>query len=214
MKRYWTDIGKGEKANWHIAHIDDPAEFFASGEKSLSVIFPEGLGQIPKNGFVLEIGCGKGRVTRALARARPDLRVFGLDVAPSMIEHAWKENADINNMSFVVGDGNSLSMFPDMFFDRVYSYIVFQHLPRHITGQYVAEASRVLKTGGRLTFQVQQRNDVQEIDPPWNNFRSIRYYTQAQATSLVLAPLGVQGTRGNGHDFFVEAVRNPEPAAA
>jgi ubiquinone/menaquinone biosynthesis C-methylase UbiE len=214
MKRYWTEIGKGEKANWHIAHIDDPTEFYASGAKSLSQIFPEGLEQIPKNGFVLEIGCGKGRVTRALAKSRPDLRVFGVDVAPSMIDHAWKENAEFRNMSFVVGDGNTLSMFPDMLFDRVYSFIVFQHLPRHITGQYIAEAGRVLKPGGRLTFQVQQRSETQEVDPPWNNFRSIRYYTQAQATALVLAPLSVQSTRGDGHDFFVEAIRDPEPAAA
>ncbi len=208
MKRYWTEIGLSAKANWHIAHIDDDAEFYASGARSLAQIFPEGLGSIPQSAFILDLGCGKGRVARALATARNDVRVIGIDVAPSMISRAYADNAHIGNLQFCVGDGNSLSIFPDDLFDLVYSIIVFQHLPRHITGQYVSEAARVLKKGGRLVFQVQQRKEMQEIDPPWSDFRTIRYYTANQASSLIAAPLRLIRTRGGGHDFFIEAEKS------
>ncbi|CDN95930.1 hypothetical protein [Agrobacterium tumefaciens] len=35
MREYWHKAGAGDKANWHIAHIDDDAEFFASGIKDV-----------------------------------------------------------------------------------------------------------------------------------------------------------------------------------
>lgn len=207
MKRYWTEIGSSAKANWHIAHIDDKEAFYESGKRSLAQVFPRGLDEIRSGAFVLDLGCGKGRVARALAMARADIRVFGVDVAPSMIQGAYAENGDVQNLSFSVGDGASLSSFPDELFDYVYSFIVFQHLPRHITAQYVDEAARVLKGGGRLIFQVQQQDKIQEVDPPWNDFRSIRYYTKSQATSLVPPTLKQTTTRGGGHDFFVEATK-------
>jgi len=101
-------------------------------------------------------------------------------------------------------------MFPDMFFELVYSYIVFQHLPRHMVRSYIDDATRVLKPQGQLIFQVQTRTTVQEVDPPDNDFRSIRYYTPNQARALVGAHLTVTETRGddNSHNYFVHAVKN------
>ncbi|MFM9986735.1 MAG: class I SAM-dependent methyltransferase [Flavobacteriales bacterium] len=46
---------------------------------------------IPKEqSSVLEIGCGPGNVTRYLMDHRPDLKITGLDVAPTMIDYARK----------------------------------------------------------------------------------------------------------------------------
>ena len=207
MKEYWHEIGAGDKANWHIAHIDDENEFFRSGPHSVNLIFDGKLEDLATNANILDIGCGRGRVARSVAEFRPDVRVYGVDVAPSMIAGAMEANKHIQNLSFSVGDGISLSSFPDGVFDFVYSFIVFQHLPRHITAQYIADAARVLKPGGQLVFQVQQRDEPMIVDPQWNNFRTIRFYTAEQAVSLVAPPLSVVKTRGGGHDFFVEAVR-------
>jgi hypothetical protein len=50
---------------------------------------------------------------------------------------------------------SDLSLFPDETFDFVYSYAVFQHIPsRDIVLRYLAEARRVLKTGGILRCQI------------------------------------------------------------
>jgi len=41
---------------------------------------------------ILEIGCGPGNITKYLLTKRPDLNVFGIDIAPNMIELAKKNN--------------------------------------------------------------------------------------------------------------------------
>lgn len=41
---------------------------------------------------ILEIGCGPGNITKYLLSARPDFDIFGIDIAPAMIELAKKNN--------------------------------------------------------------------------------------------------------------------------
>lgn len=44
------------------------------------------------NPKILEIGCGPGNITKYLLSKRPDFDVFGIDIAPNMIELASKSN--------------------------------------------------------------------------------------------------------------------------
>lgn len=41
---------------------------------------------------ILEIGCGPGNITRYLLNKRPDLKLFGIDIAPNMVERARINN--------------------------------------------------------------------------------------------------------------------------
>ncbi len=41
---------------------------------------------------ILEMGCGPGNITKYLLSARPDFDIFGIDIAPAMIELAKKNN--------------------------------------------------------------------------------------------------------------------------
>jgi len=41
---------------------------------------------------LLEIGCGPGNITKYLLSQRPDFDIFGIDIAPNMIEFAKKNN--------------------------------------------------------------------------------------------------------------------------
>jgi ubiquinone/menaquinone biosynthesis C-methylase UbiE len=211
MKEYWDSIAGRDDVNWHIAHIEDEQEFFLSGERSARSLFGARLEHLPHKGRVLEIGCGKGRITRHLAMARPKVFFFGVDVSKQMVIQAWHaapKSLPIN-LCYLVGDGVSLGMFPDAFFDLVYSYIVFQHLPRHIVRGYVSEARRVLNPEGRLIFQVQTRAGRQDKEPPDQDFRTIRYYTVDEARELAGTCFKITETRGveNGHDFFVHAMK-------
>ncbi|HPU95088.1 MAG TPA: class I SAM-dependent methyltransferase [Candidatus Gracilibacteria bacterium] len=48
---------------------------------------------IPKtNASIFEIGCGPGNITKYLLSKRSDLKIYGIDVAPSMIELARQNN--------------------------------------------------------------------------------------------------------------------------
>jgi 2-polyprenyl-3-methyl-5-hydroxy-6-metoxy-1,4-benzoquinol methylase len=44
------------------------------------------------NPKILEIGCGPGNITKYLLSKRPDFDIFGIDIAPNMIELARKSN--------------------------------------------------------------------------------------------------------------------------
>jgi len=41
---------------------------------------------------ILEIGCGPGNITKYLLSKRPDFDIFGIDIAPNMIELASRNN--------------------------------------------------------------------------------------------------------------------------
>ena len=45
---------------------------------------------------LLEIGCGPGNITKYLLSKRPDFDIFGIDIAPNMIELAKKNNPTAN----------------------------------------------------------------------------------------------------------------------
>ena len=53
------------------------------------------------NPQVLEIGCGPGNITRYILSKRPDLKIYGIDIAPNMIKLA-KENNPTANTKYIV----------------------------------------------------------------------------------------------------------------
>ena len=62
------------------------------------------LAAAPGSGTVLDIGCGAGGTSLALAVVRPDLDVIGLDVAPDLLAVARDRAADLPNARFVDAD--------------------------------------------------------------------------------------------------------------
>jgi ubiquinone/menaquinone biosynthesis C-methylase UbiE len=163
MRDFWDQRAR-ENAMWYIhSELDyrhpDPTEFWRSGARTLALtldLFGVGLEREQR---VLEIGCGVGRMTRAMA---PQVRaVVGLDVAPEMIERGRLELADLENVELVVGNGRDLSQFGTASFDVCYSFIVFQHIPDpEITCSYIREMGRVLKPKGWALFQISESSKV------------------------------------------------------
>ncbi len=45
------------------------------------------------NAKILEIGCGPGNITKYLLSKRPDFDIFGIDIAPNMVELAKQNNS-------------------------------------------------------------------------------------------------------------------------
>jgi SAM-dependent methyltransferase len=70
---------------------------------------------------VLDIGCGAGELALALARARPQARVVGLDISPELIEVAAQRGQNLPNVEFALGDAASWSQpgfAPDLLVSR------------------------------------------------------------------------------------------------
>jgi SAM-dependent methyltransferase len=103
----------------------------------------------PEGTWLLEVGCGPGRLSTLLA-SRFGLDVTGLDLDPAMIERA-RGNAEHSGHggrrrpSFLVGDVSSLA-FPDASFDVVVSTLSMHHWTDATAG--LNEIGRVLRPNG------------------------------------------------------------------
>ena len=90
---------------------------------------------------ILEIGCGPGVLSQALARWYPEAEVTGTDMDSAFIEFARKEAPDIQ---FCEEDATKLS-FADESFDVSISNTVAEHIE---PSKFFGEQYRVLKPGG------------------------------------------------------------------
>ena len=161
MKRDW-DARARENAMHYIVNdrLDwELDEFLASGREAYERTLADDLdlvcgGRAPSELRVLEIGCGVGRMTRALADVFGE--VHGVDVSGEMVARARELLADVPNAHVYETDGRSLSPFAEGFFDVAYSFIVFQHVPfADVVVGYLRETHRTLRPGGVFKFQVQ-----------------------------------------------------------
>jgi ubiquinone/menaquinone biosynthesis C-methylase UbiE len=100
---------------------------------------------------VLDLGCGTGDDVRALGElVGPRGRVVGVDKSRTMVEEAERRAADLGlPIEYRVADASALA-FPDDSFDACRIDRVLHHVadPRAV----VAEAVRVLRSGGRLAI--------------------------------------------------------------
>jgi SAM-dependent methyltransferase len=95
---------------------------------------------------VVEVGCGPGPVSRALA-SRPGIEVVGVDPSPLFIAKARELARDLPNLAFVEGDARALPFEDDSF-----DVLVFHTTLCHVPGPELAlgEALRVLRRDGVL----------------------------------------------------------------
>lgn len=148
--RYYVNT---ERRDW----TDD--EFFESGrrtvrEEILTDMINICQGKAPEAMRILEIGCGAGRVTRALSEVFGE--VHGVDISGEMVQRATAALADRPNAHVYQNSGKDLSVLAQTNFDFAFSSIVFQHIPsREVIENYVREVNRVLRPGGLFKFQVQ-----------------------------------------------------------
>ncbi len=144
-------------------------DFFASGELEVqqSVLTDMGNvchGQDPAAMRVLEVGCGAGRVTRALARVFAE--VHAVDVSGEMVARAREAVAGMPNAFVYQNNGMDLSVVPDLPFDFAFSVIVFQHIPsRGVIENYFREISRLLRPGALFKVQVQGLPEIARPKP-------------------------------------------------
>jgi ubiquinone/menaquinone biosynthesis C-methylase UbiE len=101
---------------------------------------------------VLDVGCGTGTLAVEIVRRVPGIRMTALDPDPKALAIARrKAGRDAVAIRFDEGFGDALP-YPDASFDRVFSSMMFHHIPREDRTKVLSEIRRVLKTGGRLEF--------------------------------------------------------------
>lgn len=152
MKKDWND--RAEKNPYHYVSSFrkdwDETSFFEWGEqqtKNAVDVFLKAQGFDPHDKVVLEIGCGPGRMTRALASRFS--KVFAYDVSDKYIKMAIEKNSHLNNVNFYTNDGLTFPQVENESVDFAFSGWTMMHMPnKQVVEQNLREMARVLKKGG------------------------------------------------------------------
>jgi SAM-dependent methyltransferase len=148
-KSIWDNLSCNFKeAAFYVCCIDDEDQIRSNGAATSE--FLRSVLQITPEDKVLEIGCGIARIGRELAPQCGEWH--GADISGNMIEYARRRTQGIPNVYLHELPGSSLRIFGDNTFDCVYSSIVFMHIDKIDMFNYIREAYRVLKWGGRAYF--------------------------------------------------------------
>jgi len=146
------------RATWD-ALASDPDVYVGDPERGraeLEALFGR-LGADPRGGTCVEVGCGPGRMTAALAE-RFD-RVLALDVSPAMLEQARAAVPD-PRVEFRAVSGERLDGVDDASADVLVCYLVLQHLPtRDAVRTYFSEFARVLAPSSEAFVQLPVLDD-------------------------------------------------------
>jgi len=156
VQRNWDAMGRRNplsailttRLNW------DVGEFFETGRREVEGLLRD-IAELDTGldmGRALDFGCGVGRLTQSLADHYEE--VYGVDIAPSMIEKAGKLNRHGRRCRYVVNGEDNLRVFPDGFFDLIYSNITLQHVKPVHALNYIREFLRTLSRRGITVFHI------------------------------------------------------------
>lgn len=146
-KTVWNSLsGSKADAYRHVSGYTDEDKFHLDGEDTVDIL-RETVGVRPDDVY-LEIGCGVGRVGRVLSSFVKEW--IGCDVSANMLRLAGRRLLGLPNIRLQEISGYDLHPIPDASVDVVYATVVFMHLEEWDRYNYVLEAMRVLKPGGRF----------------------------------------------------------------
>jgi SAM-dependent methyltransferase len=143
IRRTWDALAAGETA----VYVGDPDR----GAEELAGLFGR-LGADPRGGTCVELGCGPGRMTLALAERFG--QVVAVDVSPAMLEQA-RSNVMVPNVRFQLVSGERLDGLDDGIADALVCYLVLQHLPSAgVVRSFLHEVARILASTGEAYVQI------------------------------------------------------------
>ena len=156
LQRNWDEMGRRNpftavlttRMRW------DVEEFFETGRREIECLIRD-IGTLDASfprGRALDFGCGVGRLTQPLAAYYDE--VIGVDIAPSMIDKADELNRQGERCRYVLNGEDNLRVFPDGYFDLIYSNITLQHVKPVHALNYVKDFLRTLSRRGVLVFHM------------------------------------------------------------
>lgn len=153
---------------------------------------------------VLDVGCGDGKITAAIAKALPGSVVIGVDISPSMIDFAHAAFSSYPNLKFLVEDASAIDFHEK--FDLITSFTVMQWVLEQT--QALERFEKALKPGGRLCIQMptglpsameqalekttraeKWRNYFTQFSPPWKFYQPEEYRSLLENAQFSLTRL-------------------------
>lgn len=170
-----------EHAQWWIDGFTDGAD-----PEYVEQIIPLAMEELEGFAEVLDVGCGDGQISRALAAA--GATVLGVDPTAKHIEVA---RARGGGPSYQLGSAGQLPV-EDASQDAVVACLVFEHIDD--VDAAISEVARVLRPGGRFSFFLNHPLlqtpgsgwiDDHIIDPPEQYWRIGPYLVETESVEEV-----------------------------
>ncbi|WP_223794029.1 malonyl-ACP O-methyltransferase BioC [Marinobacter sp. F4216] len=124
------------------------------------------IAELSRAGFqgerALDVGCGTGWFTRALAGMASVGRVTGVDLSAGMVERA--RNNVTGDVSWLVADAEHLPL-PDDSVDLIFSNLMIQWCSDPVP--VLLECRRLLRPGGRLMLSTLMDGTLNELKKAW-----------------------------------------------
>jgi len=124
--------------------------------------FLDEIGQyLPRQGRVLDLGCGFGLFSLYYASVRPDLEVEGIDLNARRIAMARRAAERLGLRSVRYEVGNATEFRGGRVFDAAYMLDIVHHIPAETVRPLLEQVAKALPAGGRLLIK-----DV-DTQPAW-----------------------------------------------
>ncbi len=156
MEKVNNDIYDEYGDRWYTAD-DDPVALLRAESKTKTPWIIDKIKEynyLNTNTKVLDVGCGGGFLSNALAKQ--NLQVTGIDLSAESLKVA-KNHDETNSVNYQVADAYRLS-FADQSFDIITAMDFLEHVDK--PAEIIKEFSRVLKPKGLFIFHTFNRNLV------------------------------------------------------
>lgn len=112
------------------------------------------------NANILEIGCGPGNITKYLLSKRPDFHIFGIDIAPNMVELAKQNNPTAH---FAIMDCRQINSL-DTKFDGIIAGFCLPYLSQTESKELIYNSYNLLNNNGLIYLSfVEGESDKSEF---------------------------------------------------
>ena len=146
----------------------------ALGEVEKQLLIGYGLAA---NHTLVDVGCGSGRLAKALVPCLAHGRYLGIDVVRELLDYAQEDCPAAWEFALVE---DIRIPFADNCADMACFFSVFTHLLHEETYCYLLEARRVVKPGGRIVFS------FLEFEHNWEIFESTYKTIRANGNNVHL----------------------------
>jgi SAM-dependent methyltransferase len=158
-EQYDRAVAAAPEAAVALYSLGDPAILDRATAELVAVL--ERWGLLGAERDALDIGCGIGRIERALAaRLR---RIVGIDLSPAMVAEAQRRCCGMANVAFDICTGRDLSQFAGTGFDLILAVDSFPCIVaagEEIAARHIRDAAGLLRRGGSLAiFNFSYRGD-------------------------------------------------------
>ncbi|HKD85242.1 MAG TPA: class I SAM-dependent methyltransferase [Terriglobales bacterium] len=136
-------------AGWDwLLPLYDPFVKLLGGEAARKQLVEQA--QLQPGHNVLDVGCGTGTLAILTKQLHPGVALTGLDPDPKALASARSKAGRARvSVQFDQGFGDHLP-YPVGIFDRVFSSLMYHHVPAEQKGALLKEVYRVLKPGGEF----------------------------------------------------------------